>query len=59
MAKQKTNPLDIYKEQKLKMLTSKHEFGFKLSESEIEYLNSLTSEVSVDNYSRRLIMKYL
>ena len=48
-----------YIEGKLEMLTSEREFGFKLSESETDYMYSLTTEIAIDNYARTLIHKYL
>ena len=50
-------PLPIYIKRKLKML--REDFKLRLSESEIEYMEALTTEIAVDNYARKLIFNHL
>ena len=57
--KKSKDPLTRCKKEKLNMLTDKKQFGFKLTESEINHLNSLATEISVQNYALSLIRKYL
>ena len=44
--------LKVYIKDKIKML--KKEFHIRLTESEIQHLNSLKTEIAVDNYCRSL-----
>lgn len=44
-----------YKEEKIRMLT--WDFGVPMTKDEIEYMNSLPSEMRVDAYARDLMTK--
>ena len=46
-----------YAKGKLEML--KKDFKFNLSTSEIEHMNTLTTEIAVDNYAKKLIYEHL
>lgn len=59
MAQREIKTIQDYAEGKLEMLTSEKEFGFRLSESEIDYMYDLKSKIAIDNYARTLIHKYL
>ena len=50
-------PLPIYIKRKLKML--REDFKLSLSESEIEHMDALTTEIAVDNYAQKLILSHL
>ena len=49
--------LKQYKNEKIRMLTE--DFCMPLTESEIEHIRSLKTEIQVDNYVRTLFDKYL
>ena len=49
--------LKQYKNEKIRMLTD--DFCMKLSEDEIDHIQSLKTEIQVDNYVRTLFDKYL
>ncbi len=50
-------PIGTYIEQKIKML--KKDFHIRLTTTETEYMQTLTTEISVDNYARTLILTKL
>lgn len=45
--------LDSYKRHKVKML--KKQFCVRMTDEQEEYLNSLKSEIAIDNYARSLM----
>ena len=45
--------LDSYKRQKIKIL--KRQFCVRMTDEQEEYLNSLKSEIAIDNYARSLM----
>ena len=45
--------LDSYKRHKIRML--KRQFYVRMTDEQEEYLNSLQSEIAVDNYARSLM----
>ena len=49
----KDRSLDSYKMHKIRML--KRQFCVKMTDEQEEYLNSLQSEIAVDNYARSLM----
>lgn len=49
--------LSQYVKMKIKMLEDSHGFGFTLTEEEKDCLKSLTSDIQVDNYCRKIIDK--
>lgn len=49
----KDRSLDSYKTHKIRML--KKQFYVPMTEEQEEYLNSLKSEIAVDNYARSLM----
>lgn len=55
--KEKQIPLSEYISKKLTML--QQHFKFRLTEVEIAHMESLTSEITVDNYAHALLVKYL
>ena len=50
-------PLSTYIKAKLEMIQD--DFHIKLYESEIKHMRSLTTEIAVDNYAKKLIRQYL